>query len=224
MDNKLMGILKKVILISFIVAFFYLLTTNSLNEVFKFENIANLVDSSGMYGPLIFVVIYIVGLLMFVPASLFTIAGGLLFGALWGTFYVVFAATIAAGIGFLIARKFSHKFDFARSNYFTKKLVLKCEGQCEEKGLQTFIILRLLFVPYMALSFAAGIVRTAKFNDFLLATFLTNIVGSFSFAYFGSQLNAGWRALIVPAILIALTLFIPKIVKRYQKEKVGDLK
>ncbi len=75
----------------------------------------------------------------------------------------------------------------------------------------------------MGLSYAAGLVRTAKLKDFALATFLTNIIGSFSFVYFGSQLDAGWKALILPIGLILLTLLIPKIVKKYQKKDLQKI-
>ena len=217
MKLKTTKIFQGVIGIIIVTVVIYFISMSPIKDTITIDNIISFVDSFGAFGPFLFMVIYIVGLLLFVPASLFTITGGFLFGALWGTFYIVFAATIAAGLGFLISRKFSYKWTFASSNEFTKKIVSKCEGQCEENGLQTFIILRLLFVPYMAMSYAAGIVKTAKLRDFALATFLTNIAGSFSFAYFGSQLMAGWKALILPILLIVLTLLIPFIVRRLQK-------
>ena len=223
MEQKTSKFIQAIVGTTLIAVMIYFVSMSPIKDLFTVDNIVSSVDGFGMYGPLLFMLVYIVGLLVFVPASLFTIAGGLLFGVAWGTFYVVFAATIAAGIGFLISRKFSSKLDFLVNNQFTKKIVSKCETQCEEHGLQTFIILRLLYVPYMAFSYAAGIIKTAKFKDFVLATFLTNIVGSFSFAYFGSQLNGGWRALILPLTLIMLTLLIPKIVKKFQKDKGIDI-
>lgn len=201
----------------------YLLFLSPIREQLTIENVTQFVESFGMLGPLVFILIYIVALLIFLPATLFTIAGGFLFGLWWGVFYVVIAATIAAVLGFLIARKFSSQWNFAESNALIQKIVSKCEGQCEENGLQTFIILRLLYLPYMALSYAAGLVKTAKLRDFALATFLTNIVGSFSFAYFGSQLDSGWKGLLLPVSLIVLTLLVPKVVTYFQKKSGNAL-
>ena len=201
----------------------YIVLMSPLRDFITVENIISFVDGFGMWGPLIFMLIYIIGLLVFVPATLFSIAGGFIFGLWEGVLYVVIAATIAASLGFLIARKFSSNWNFAKSNKLTTMIVSTCEGHCEERGLQTFIILRLLYLPYMALSYAAGIVKTAKLRDFILATFLTNILGSFSFAYFGSQLDAGFKALILPVVLIILTLLVPMIVKKFYKKGIANI-
>ncbi len=220
MNTKMFKILKTVIALIVLLIVFYIAFMSPLQNLITLENITSIVNEFGIWGPLIFMLMYIVGLLVFVPASLFTIAGGFLFGLWWGVFYVVIAATISAGLGFIISRKFSSKWNFTTSNKLTTRIVSTCEEQCKKNGLQTFVILRLLYLPYMALSYACGVVKTAKLGDFLLATFLTNIVGSFSFAYFGSQLNAGWKALILPVMLIILTFFVPMIVKKFQKKKL----
>jgi len=154
--------------------------------------------------------------LCLLPAVLFTVLAGVLFGILWGTVYVVIAATIAAIIGFQIARKF--KITSKSRNKIIRKLVDQCDNHCRNNGLQAFIILRLLYLPYMPLSYAAGLVKSARLRDFTVATFLTNIIGSFTFVYFGSNLDKGLKGLLLPGILIALTLLIPRIVKKFKKE------
>jgi len=172
----------------------------------------------GWLAALVFFFIYIIAGIMFLPLSVFSIAAGILFGLLWGLIIVLIAATIAAALSFLIARQFSSMIP-----RFKKGVIQKLQHTVElylgKNTFQAIFILRLLYLPYIGLSFAAGLVRTCKFWPFVLATFLTNIVGSFVFVYFGDQFGRGLRALIIPVILIGLSLLIPYIVKRFTKKR-----
>ncbi len=171
----------------------------------------------GVFAPLAFGVIYIVAGLVFLPVSALSIAAGALFGTFWGLIIVLFSATIAAALAFLIARPCCNLLPQAKQGII-KKLQQTVEHRLETSTFQTIFILRLLYLPYMALSYAAGLVRTCKFWPFVWATFLTNIVGSFVFVYFGSQIGKGLTALIIPAILIVLSMLIPYVVKKFVKK------
>lgn len=69
------------------------------------EAIKIAVESYGALAPVAFIIFYIIAVLLLVPATLFSIAGGFIFGKVYGTIYVVIAATIAAIMGFLLARR-----------------------------------------------------------------------------------------------------------------------
>src|SRR4030067_2715335 len=59
---------------------------------------------AGIMAPLLFMGIYAISTVLFLPGSVLTIAGGVLFGPVWGTFYSLTGATIGATIAFLTAR------------------------------------------------------------------------------------------------------------------------
>jgi uncharacterized membrane protein YdjX (TVP38/TMEM64 family) len=206
---------KIIVAILVLLGFVYLNFFTPLRSYINQDNLSNFVNGFGMWAPVVFIIIYILALLFFLPASLFTVFGGVIFGAIYGTVYVVVAATIGAGIGFAITRKFRNKSH--NKHKIIQKLVNKIESLVQKNGLQAFIIMRLLYLPYMPLSYAAGLVKTAKWRDFMLATFLTNIVGSFTFVFVGSQLMNGFKALLLPIGLVVLTLFIPKVVKKLHR-------
>ena len=65
------------------------------------------VDSLGWLAPIAFIVIYNIATLLFIPGSLLTLKGGCLFGFLWGSMYVLIAATIGATFAFLVGRYIS---------------------------------------------------------------------------------------------------------------------
>jgi len=190
-----------------------------LGEFLTKDGITTFVSSFGMFAPVMFILLYVILVLFLFPATIFSVVGGVLFGTLWGVVYVVIAATIAAGIGFFLARKYHSKNTEMFRNKVVKSLVKKCEYHCENHGFKAFFILRLLYLPYMPLSYAAGFVTTAKYLEFMIATFLTNIIGSFSFVYLGGSFGSGYAALLLPVVLIGLTLLVPRVARMFQSEK-----
>src|SRR5687767_4760826 len=49
----------------------------------------------GPWAPFVFLFIYVGAVVLSVPASIFTLGAGFVFGMLWGSVYVIIAATIA---------------------------------------------------------------------------------------------------------------------------------
>ena len=54
--------------------------------------------------PIIFILTYIIGTVLFLPGSILTIAGGAIFGTFRGTIYNIIAVSIGSTLAFLIAR------------------------------------------------------------------------------------------------------------------------
>lgn len=51
------------------------------------KNVEAWIYGFGIWGPIIFILIYFVAPSLFLPASILTLAGGALFGLIWGTTY-----------------------------------------------------------------------------------------------------------------------------------------
>ena len=73
-------------------------------DQFNVESIETWINSAGAAGPFLFMLIYAIGTVFFLPGSLLTLTGGALFGPYWGTLYNLTGATIGATLSFLIAR------------------------------------------------------------------------------------------------------------------------
>ena len=58
----------------------------------------------GLWAPLVHVVLFALGTILFVPGAIFGLAGGALFGPLWGTLLNLAGATLGATAAFLVAR------------------------------------------------------------------------------------------------------------------------
>lgn len=187
------------------------------------ENLKAQIESFGAFGPLVFMATYFVVVMAFVSSTVFTILGGLLFGKLWGSLYVIIAATTAAQVAFMVGRKLSgDKIEALKNKRGIGKLIKTIEEKSDKNGVLSIIILRALFLPYIALSYAAGTISTLKGRDFFLGTLLTNIVFVPAFVYLGESLLSGPKALIIPGIMILLVLSVPRIVKRFQSSKLAN--
>jgi uncharacterized membrane protein YdjX (TVP38/TMEM64 family) len=47
----------------------------------------------GPWGPVAYIILYLIAPPLFIPGSAITLAGGALFGPFWGTLYTIFGAT-----------------------------------------------------------------------------------------------------------------------------------
>ena len=92
-------LLALIILISLII-----LTITQLRGYMSAEQLQTLLSHYGVWAPLIFMSIYITGVVLFLPGSVLTITGGLIFGPVFGTIYNLSSAIIGGTIAFLIAR------------------------------------------------------------------------------------------------------------------------
>jgi uncharacterized membrane protein YdjX (TVP38/TMEM64 family) len=66
------------------------------------NSIQNWVPHSDAFAPIIFIMVYVFATVLFLPDSIITLAGGALFGPVWGVFYNLTGATIGAFLSFLI--------------------------------------------------------------------------------------------------------------------------
>jgi len=177
------------------------------------SNLRSWIEGFGIFGPVIYGLLYVMLTVVLFPASVLTIMGGVIFGTLLGMFYTIIAATLAATVAFYIAKYFGR----GVVERFLKGKLKTLDKKLEKGGFYTMVILRLLYIPYIPLSYAAGFSKM-RARDFVLATFLTNIPGSFAFSYLGGSLGDP-RSIVFAVILVILVLMIPKVVKRFQKKK-----
>lgn len=196
-----------------LIAIGFLLRSGALQSFLSPQSVQLFISTFGMAAPVVYTILYIFLTVFFFPASVLTIIGGVLFGAVIGTMYTILAATIAATIAFKLARWFGRSFVASRVGSRLKGIESKISGD----GFWSMVVLRLLFLPYIPLSYAAGL-TSMKLVDFVLATFLTNIPGSLAFSYVGSSFGDPNKA-IVAIMYITLVLCIPLLVNFWRRKK-----
>ena len=125
------------------------------------------VHSLGVWAPVVFILGYAICTVAFVPGSLLTMAGGILFGLWAGTAYVFLGATLGSGSAFLISRYLARRAIEKRLEGNERfALIDKAVGQ---QGLKIVFLLRLVpFFPFIWLNYGLGLTQV-KFRDYLLA-------------------------------------------------------
>ena len=175
---------------------------------------------SGLLAPLTYLGLYSVGTIAFLPGTLFALAGGALFGPVWGSLLNLVGATIGASLAFLIARYLAGEWVAARSGGRLKRLI---EG-VEAEGWRFVAFVRLVpLFPFNLTNYALGLTRI-RFVPYVITSFICMAPGAIAYTWLG---HAGREALAGDASairygmlalgLLAAIAFAPRLVKRLRQ-------
>lgn len=184
-------------------------------------------QDAGVAAPLIFMTLYAVAAILFLPGSVLTIAGGALFGPVWGTFYSLTGATLGATLAFLVARYLASDWVARKAGGRLKQLI---EGvETESWRFVAFVRLVPLF-PFNLLNYALGLTRI-RLSHFIVATYVCMLPGGLAFTYLGyagREAAAGSEGSIRNGLLalglLALIAFLPRLVRRMRHASVPEVK
>jgi len=189
-------------------------------DQFDIASLESWVNGTGPFGPLIYMVVAAVATILLVPATLFTLAGGVLFGPLLGTLYTLLGATVGAALAFLIARYIASDWIVRQSRGRFKQLI---EGVAAE-GWHFVAFVRLVPIfPFFLLNYALGLTKI-KFIPYITATFICTFPGVAAITYLGyvgKEALGGGEALVQKFLialgLLAVMAYLPRIAKRLHK-------
>ncbi len=221
--NRSRAAMKAGIFIAFIIGAIILVRYTPVKGYLTAEALGNFLDSAGAWAPLVFIVIYAVGVCLFVPGTLLTGLGAAIFGPYWGFVYVWFGAMIGSSAAFIIGRTLGREF---ASGLIGDKLG-KYDQAIERNGFATVLYLRLVYFPFTPMNFGMGLTKV-RFWDYFMGTGLGIIVGTFIFTFFIGTLkevwaSGNWGELISFKVFFSIGLFvfsffIPKIIKKVKGE------
>lgn len=188
------------------------------------------VTSAGMAGPIVFMLIYAIGTIVFLPGSILTLAGGAIFGPVLGTFYNLTGATIGATIAFIIARYLASEWVEQKTGGRMKQLKEGVEGE----GWRFVAFVRLVpLFPFNLLNYALGLTRI-KLSHYIIASYICMLPGAIAYTYLGyagREAVAGGEGMIQKGLLalalLAVVAFLPRLIGRLRRGamlSVMDLK
>jgi len=172
--------------------------------------------------PLIYLAVWTVGPL-FLPGLPITLAGGVLFGPIWGVVYTAVGSTGGAALVFLVARYLAR--DWVAGKLAGTRL-MSLDEKVARQGWKIVAFTRLVPVfSFSLLNYAFGLTRIS-FWPYLAATFVCMLPSTIAFVYFSSNLldlvhGRISRGLIIGAVLVVLVSLIP-LVYRWRKAKTGE--
>jgi len=188
----------------------------------------------GPAGPILFVAGYAIAVVAMLPAVVFTLAGGAIFGLVQGTLYVFSGAVIGSIGAFLVSRYVARATVerwFAGNPRFAA-----IDRAVGEHGLRIVFLLRLSpAFPFVLLNYLLGLTRV-RLRDYALASF-GMIPGTLMYVYYGkiagdvaafsgghpAERGAGYYAVAVLGLVatVAVTVVVTRIARRALDESTG---
>ena len=144
----------------------------------------NWLDAQGIWGPLLFVLLMVLVVVLVLPGVLFTIGAGFIFGVVEGTFYVVVGTTLGATLAFLIAR---YLFGDRASQFVLQHARLRLVSEeLTPQGWKIVLLSRLVpFFPFKLSNYFFGLTKFSL-RGFMGGTFVGIIPLSLHNVYLGS--------------------------------------
>ncbi len=138
------------------------------------------IQSLGVWGPLVFVVLYIAGTVLMVPGVIPTVMAGALFGGLWGTVYASIGSTVGAALSFLIARYLAR--DAIGDWLASKPGIKRIDTMTLNHGALIVGIVRLVpLIPFNLVNYAFGLTHV-RFWRYVLVSWICMLPGTFLYA------------------------------------------
>jgi uncharacterized membrane protein YdjX (TVP38/TMEM64 family) len=143
---------------------------------------AESVAALGPWGPVAFIVGYVLAAVAFVPGSLLTLAAGAIFGLVRGSLYVIVGATLGATAAFLVSRYLVRGRVEQRVRSDARFRAI--DDAVGTQGRRIVFLLRLSPVlPYNLLNYALGVTRV-RLVDFVLGC-AGMLPGTVLYVYYG---------------------------------------
>ncbi len=191
------------------------------------------ISELGPWGPVFFIVFYILATVLFLPGLIPTMAAGVLFGVLKGTLLVSISSISGATIAFLIGRYLAREWVAGKIQGNSKFEAI--DVAVAQEGWKIVGLTRLSPVfPFNLLNYAFGLTRVSL-RDYLLASWIGMLPGTVMYVYIGSlagdlatlgsgersRTPAEWALYGVGLIAtVVLTLYITRIAQRALSRKV----
>jgi uncharacterized membrane protein YdjX (TVP38/TMEM64 family) len=151
-------------------------------------------------------------------AVILTLAGGFLFGAVWGTLFVNLGATTGATLAFLASRYLLR--DWVERKF--GKWLGPVQQGFTNNAFSYLLTLRLIpLFPFFVVNLVSGLTRM-NVGNYVAATALGIIPGSFVYAYAGRQLGTinslkdiASPGVIGAFVLLGLLALVPSLYKKW---------
>jgi len=185
--------------------------------------------SLGAFGPLVYILIYIVAVVFAIPGSVITVMGGVLFGSVVGVASVSVASTIGASLAFLVSRHFAR--DAISQKFANNKKFHHLDQLTKEHGVIIVAITRLVpLFPFNLLNYGFGLTHvpfwTYVFWSWIcmLPGTILYVVGADVVATAISEKKIPWVMVIILVVIGVIITFLVRQARKKLKTDEGRLK
>lgn len=160
----------------------------AINRSGLFQHTLDWIETLGVWAPCVFVTVYALSCIFFVPAFIFTVASGILFGLVKGACLSLAGGAIGAALAFLIGRYIAR--EPVRRLFAKNREFHALEGAVSARGWKIIVLARLSPIfPFLIGNYAFGLTRLSVW-EYALASAAGTIPSAFAFAYAGTLLGS----------------------------------
>jgi uncharacterized membrane protein YdjX (TVP38/TMEM64 family)/rhodanese-related sulfurtransferase len=201
-------------------------TTLAFRHRFDATTLSAWVEDAGAAGPIVFIAIYVAATVLFLPGALVTLAGGALFGPVWGTVWNLTGATLGGALAFLIARYLGADWVSRRAGPRLQRL----NAGVADEGWRFIAFVRLVpLFPFNLLNYALGLTRI-RFETYVMASAVFMLPGALAYTWLG---HAGRQALggdagmvrngLIALALVCVVTFLPRWLRKLRAQPMLDV-
>lgn len=204
-----------------------------LNPQEWLRNALQWIDSLGAVGAIVFILLYIIATVAFLPGSILTLGAGVVFGVVLGSFYVFIGATLGATAAFLVGRYLARSWVAKKIEGNNKFRAI--DEAVGKEGLKIVLLTRLSPIfPFNLLNYAYGITGVSL-KDYVIGS-VGMIPGTIMYVYIGSLAGSlakvgteaqpanptvQWAIRIIGFIAtVAVTVYVTKIARKALEAEV----
>lgn len=193
------------------------------------------VNGLGVWGPVVFILGYVVASVAFVPGSLLTLAAGAIWGIFPGVPYVFLAAVLGASAAFLVARYVARA--AIERRLAGNRRFAAIDREVGVQGRKLVFLLRLSPVfPFNLLNYALGL-TSVRFVDYAVAS-VGMLPGTFLYVYYGKlvgdlaalaggaavEKGTGYYIMLAVGLVatIVVTTLVTRTAQRALREATGE--
>jgi uncharacterized membrane protein YdjX (TVP38/TMEM64 family) len=193
------------------------------------------VNGLGVWGPVVFILGYVVASVAFVPGSLLTLAAGAIWGIFPGVPYVFLAAVLGASAAFLVARYVARA--AIERRLAGNRRFAAIDQAVGVQGRKLVFLLRLSPVfPFNLLNYALGL-TSVRFIDYVVAS-IGMLPGTFLYVYYGKlvgdlaalaggaavEKGTGYYIMLAVGLVatIVVTTLVTRTAQRALREATGE--
>ncbi len=151
----------------------------------------------------IYIVLYAIRPLILFPATLLTIASGLIFGPWLGTLFTIIGENASANFGFSLVRWFGRESVATHST----PLMSRWDEKLKQKGIVSVMTMRLIMLPFDAVNFSCGLTAIRQ-RDYAIGTFIGILPSLIGFVLLGGIAAPGAHNRTLVVVLSALFMLL----------------
>ena len=218
------SLIKIGVLVGTVAVVYLLLRHYGITDEIRLENVPKIkiwVASFGEIAPLVYIGLYLLSTVFFLPGAPVTVLAGFIFGPLWGVFYASVASIISVSVAFLIARYVAR--DLVERWVKNNAQFRKIDEQVDEQGWRILMVTRLVPIfPFNLQNYAYGL-TSLRFSTFVIVSAIFMLPGTAVFVQLGGAFVSGegniGKTLLylgIAGVLMLVLSLLPKLLRKYQ--------